>query len=63
MILRMRVGFPSINLKRGLSFSLLLSDIDLLVELSFCNDFENFVYILLKLAYHVLMPLFLLEFS
>jgi hypothetical protein len=63
MILRMRVGFPSINLKWIISISVLLSDIDLLVELSFCNDFENFVYILLKLAYHVLMSLFLLEFS
>lgn len=40
-----------------------LSDIDLLVELSFCDNFENFIYILLKLTYHMLMSLFLLEFS
>lgn len=39
------------------------SDIDLLVELSFCDNFENFIYILLKLTYHMLMSLFLLEFS
>jgi hypothetical protein len=47
MILRMRVGLPSINLYGLEALHALLSDIDLLVELSFCYDFENFVYVLL----------------
>jgi len=57
----MRVGFPSINLKRDITKHLLLSNIDLLIELSLGKDLQDLVDILFELAYNMLVSILLRE--
>jgi hypothetical protein len=57
----MRVGFPSINLKRDITKHLLLSNIDLLIELSLGKDLQDLVDILFELAYNMLVSVLLRE--
>ncbi len=57
----MRVGFPSINLKRDITKHFLLSNIDLLIELSLGKDFQDLVDILFELAYNMLVSVLLRE--